>query len=78
VAAVPGRLALLDGEAPPDLMELYAKRLLDGIEAFPVAPEEAGGIVARLDVMEKMPGFYQRLLGKNKEEVLNYGSEVSS
>jgi len=43
------------------VMELYAKKLLSEKTEFPVPKKDAEDIVAKLDVMEKMPGFYQRL-----------------
>ena len=46
------------------MMELYAKKLLAASDTFPVAPADARAIVAQLDVMDKMPGFYRRLLGQ--------------
>lgn len=46
------------------ILELYAKKLLANVDAFPVAPEHAGEYIRKLDVMDRMPGFYRRLLGE--------------
>jgi MoaA/NifB/PqqE/SkfB family radical SAM enzyme len=44
------------------IMELYAKKLLAGIEEFPVGQQQALDMIGQLEVMDKMPGFYRRLL----------------
>ncbi|MCL1887362.1 MAG: radical SAM protein [Kiritimatiellaeota bacterium] len=46
------------------VMELYAKKLLSEISMFPVAPPDARVLVARLDPVETLPGFYRCLTGK--------------
>ena len=46
------------------VMELYAKKLLANIDSLPAEPQTSHDIITRLDTMDTMPGFYQRLLGK--------------
>ena len=46
------------------IMELYAKKLLSETDTFPLAQKDACAIIEQLDVVDTMPGFYQRLVGK--------------
>ena len=46
------------------LMELHAKKLFSEASAFPIAPNDAKAIIAKLDTMNTMPGFYQQLTEK--------------
>lgn len=48
------------------IMELFSKNLLAGVETFPVAPAQTEDYIRKLDVMDRMPGFYRHLLGKGK------------
>jgi len=43
------------------IMEIHAKKLFSETTAFPVAQGDAHALLAKLDVMDTMPGFYQRL-----------------
>jgi MoaA/NifB/PqqE/SkfB family radical SAM enzyme len=45
------------------LMELYARKLLSGVDAFPLPPEPSRQCVHELAAMEPLPGFYHRLTG---------------
>ena len=47
------------------IMELYAKKFLSETETFPTPEPDSRALISRLDVMEKMPGFYRRLNGGN-------------
>lgn len=46
------------------IMEIYARKVLDGAAEFPLPPEESASCIDRLEPVAALPGFYRRALGQ--------------